>query len=296
MTTIPANAQRIDGTPRFQTNERTSDDAPGRLGRLPVRSDTRALLFDDFITAPATLPKATNFWRRRSGFPLRTFGNDKYGDCTRAKQAVAHMRIERLETRRTPEITDDEVVRVYVDMSNRLYGGGDNGAFETDALSEWRNPDLTFRDTKGRPLTIDAFLRLNPFNHDQLRAALVVAGPKGFPFCINLPYAFQSILPPADWDIPSDPGFQPIGAWMPGSWGGHSMWAFDYDEVGLWYDHTWALKPQRITWRAAAIYIDEAHSVIDSIDTWRKQRSLPSKTLKAIAGAVNDVSVIKVAA
>lgn len=297
MTEIPAEAVRVDGQPRTRSqNERVLDGAPGRLGRLPAKSDTRALMFRRFVKIPAALPVATNFWTRRSAFPLRSFGNTQYGDCTRAKQAVAHMRMERLETRRTPEITDDEVIRVYLDMSNRLYGGGDNGAFETDALSEWRNPDLTFRDTKGRPLTISAFLRLNPFDQDELKAALVAAGPKGFPFCINLPVAFSSMIGKGiDWDIPPRvEGWQPVGPWLPGSWGGHSMWGFDYDSVGIWFDHTWDTPPQRITWAAAAIYIDEAHSVIDDLDSWRKQRLLPSKTIKAIAGAVNEVSSLKI--
>lgn len=265
------------------------------LGRLPSKSDPRALMFARFVSAPPTLPKRTNFWPHRGAFPLRTFGNNQMGDCTRAKQAIAAMRMERLETRSAAQIADEEVVRVYLAMTDRLYGGGDTGAFETDALSDWRKPEYTFKDTKGRPLTIDAFLRLNPANHEELKSALFTAGAHGIPLCLNLPSAFQSISPPADWDIPA--GQALIGDWLPGSWGGHSMWCRDYDEVGLWLVHTWGIPDQRVTWRAAAAYVDESHMVIDSIDFWRAQKPRAKRLVDftAIKRAINKVSSQKVA-
>lgn len=265
-----------------------------KLGRLPSVSDTRALMFSRFAAAPRKLPKATNFWSTRSAFPVRTFGNIAWGDCTRAKQAIAAMRMERIETTRTPKITDGEVIRVYRDMSERLYGGGDNGAFETDALSEWRKPPFTFRDTSGRALTIDVFTRINASDHDELRTALWTAGAHGIAICVNLPSAFRSIDPPASWDIPE--GIAPIGKWLPGSWGGHSMWARDYDEDGIWLVHTWGLRDQRLTWRAAAIYLDEAHLVIDSFDYWRTKKPKADRFIdfKALRKAVNRVSSQKI--
>lgn len=268
--------------------------ADRKLGRLPSRSDPRALMFGRFAREPRVLPERTNFWPRRSAFPLRTFGNDEWGDCTRASQANASMRMERLECRRTPSITDEEVVRVYREMSDRLYGGGDNGAYETDALSEWRKPDTTFRDTKGRPLTIDAFLRVNAADQTELRSALVTAGAHGIKVCLALPRAFQHILPPADWDIPA--GQPLIGDWQAGSWGGHSVFLRDYDAVGLWIVHTWALPDQRITWKAAAAYLDEAHVAIDSFDAWRTRKaSAKGIDFQAVRREVNRVSSRKIA-
>lgn len=265
-----------------------------KLGRLPSMSDTRALMFSRFAAAPRKLPKATNFWSTRSAFPVRTFGNIAWGDCTRAKQAIAAMRMERIETTRTPKITDGEVIRVYREMSERLYGGGDNGAFETDALSEWRKPPWTFRDTRGRALTIDAFTRINATDHDELRTALWTAGAHGIAICLNLPSAFRSMDPPASWDIPE--GIPPIGEWLPGSWGGHSMWARDYDEDGIWLVHTWGLRDQLLTWRAAAIYLDEAHLVVDSFDYWRMRKPKAGRFIDfmALRKAVNRVSPQKI--
>lgn len=266
-----------------------------RLGRGPVRSDTRALLFNKFVS-PMALPERSQFWPTKTGFPLRIFGNNQYGDCTLASQAQLAMRAERLEVGRRASITDDEVIRVYVALSDRLYGGGDNGAYETDALSNWRNKDYTFRDTQGRPLTIDAFTRINPFDHEEVKTAIWLAPVHGIKICLNLPAAFSSIDPPADWDIPE--GQQPIGEWMPGSWGGHSMTARDYDEIGIWLVHTWGIPDQRITWRAAAIYLDEAHSIIDSMDFWRTKLPEQAKLidLEGIKREVNRVSSIKLAA
>lgn len=262
--------------------------AERRLGRLPAKASRKALQFADFFKY-VQLPKKTNFWARRTPVPVRTFGNTQWGNCTRAKQAVAAMRMERLEQKRTIEITDEEVIRVYREMCVRVYGSdADEGAFEDDALDAWRRPEYTFKDTKGNVYTIDAYLRINPFNHDELRAGLALSGARGIPVCLNLPHAFSALSPPQDWAIPD--GQAPIGAWQPGSWGGHSMWAHDYDDIGIWLDHTWGLHPQRLTWEAAAIYLDEAHLVIDSIDHWRKPSKVGKLNVKHVIEAVNDVS------
>ena len=269
-----------------------------RLGRMPNRSDVRALMFSEFVKASAPdPPKRTNFWKRRTPFPIKHFGNLQYGNCTRAKQAIAHMRMERIETRQTPKISDDEVIRVYKEMCVRWYGSdADEGAYEVDALSDWRNPDYTFRDTKSRPLTIDAYTRVDAFDHFQVKQAIALAGAHGIAVCLNLPKRFSYIDPPNDWDFPA--GSTLTGELVPGSWGGHSMWAVDYDEVGIWLAHTWNIPNQRITWEAAAFYMDEVHVVIDSLNYWRKKKPEASKVLKLtdLRDAVNAVSSIQIAA
>lgn len=268
---------------------------PYRLGRLQRTSDRRALMLANFLDETSEPPVRTNFWTKRVPFPLRTFGNTEHGCCTRAKQAIASMRMERIEQRRTIDFNTDEILRVYYDMTSRLYGGGDTGAYEIDALSEWRKPDLTFRDQKGRPVLIDAYLQLNPANHREMKHAIWTAGAKGIAVCLNLPAAWRYVKPPADWDCPADndPALR-SWEWRPGSWGGHSMWDYEYDEVGLWLDHTWDLAPQRITWRAAARYLDEAHLVIDSVNEWKRLKLLSSTMLNHIVEAVNGVSSQKV--
>jgi hypothetical protein len=263
-----------------------------RLGRLPLKSTRKALQFSDFFKF-IEIPKTNTFWKRKATIPLRTYGNNQYGDCTRAKQAVAITRMERLEQRKLVQITDDEVIRVYTDMSNRLYGGGDNGAYEDDALNEWRNPETTIRDINGNPYTIDAYLRINPFNHDEVRAALALSGAKGIAVCFNLPLAWNG--PEDIWVAPPDARY--IGKWMPGSWGGHSMWMFsDYDKEGTFVDQTWGFGPTKVTWDGMAGFMDEAHLVIDSVNAWRKKATSPKvkRALSDVRDAVNEVSSIQI--
>lgn len=262
------------------------------LGKLPAKSDPRALMLARFVAAPKAVPAKTNFWARRMPFPLRTFGNTSYGCCVRASQAILAMRMERLETKVTPDIKDEEVIRVYQDMSNRLYGGGDNGAFELDGLNEWRRPDLTFRDTKGRPLTIEAFLAINHTDQQAIKEAIFTAGAHGIKVCFSLPIAFQTMRSPQDWDVPT--GQALTGNWLRGSWGGHSTTCRSYDEKGMWIAHTWGIPDQRITWEAVAAYADESFLAIDSIDSWRKRTGVPKKVGEAIKSAVNSISDQKI--
>jgi hypothetical protein len=264
-----------------------------RLGRLPAKSTRKALMFADFFKY-LKLPKASNCWTRKQPIPPRTYGNDALGDCTRAKQAVAATRMERLEQKKTIAITDDEIKRVYLAMTARLYGGGDVGAFEDDALNEWRNPETTFSDTAGHRYTIDAYLRIDAFNQDEMRAGLALAGAKGIAVCLNLPAAWQDdrhfgTAPPG--------GMAPVGEWLPGTWGGHSMWAHDYTADGIRVDHTWNRPPGLVVWDAAAIYLDEAHLVIDSIDVWRtltKGSAVGRLKLADVVDAVNGASSISI--
>ncbi len=266
-----------------------------RLGRLPRRSKLSALLLSHFLKPTGTPPILSTFWNGRAGFPLLTYGNTTVGDCTIASQAQAALRFERIEQRRTTTIAEEEPVRVYTALSDRLYGGGDNGAYEGDALDNWRDPALTFKDYRGRALTIDAYLRINVSDQDELRWALATAGEHGIKACLNLPWAFASITPPAVWDIPE--GQALTGDWLPGSWGGHSMFWRDYNEVGPWVVHTWGLPDQQISWAAVAAYCDEAHLVVDSFDYWRtkKPEAVKGLNLHAVKRAVNKVSRVLIA-
>jgi len=274
-----------------------------RLGRLPRKSDMRALPFSRFSQPRKTLPVRTNFWRNRAPFANRSFGNREHGDCTIASQAVMQLRNERLEVRRTPSIDDAEVVRVYYAMTYREYGAGDGtpnnpegdtGAYEVDALNNMRRKELTFRDTQGRPLTIDAFVRVNAGDIEEIKNALVTAAQHGIKFCINLPLAFQRIPPGQDWVIPEN---QPlVGDLLPGSWGGHSMYGFDYDEIGLLTPGTWEDPPIHISWPAVMAYVDEVHVTIDSMDEWRKKPGISKAfDLPGLRQAVNKISPVKIA-
>lgn len=266
--------------------------ADKRLGKLPAKSDVRTLMFSRF-NGVDKVPAANNYWAKKAPFTYETWGNTTIGDCTVAKQANMFRRFERIERRQTIHIATDEVTRVYYAMTQELYGGGDTGAYEEDALSRSRNPETCLHDSAGHPLLIDAFVRLNPFDHDELRSALFLAKGHGIAICINLPWGFASIDPPNPWDIPE--GQELTGAWMPGSWGGHSMFATGYTKEGIILEHTWGIAPQLLTWRAAAVYLDEAHLVIDSVNAWKK-KTKGKLDIDGIVKAVNKVSRTKIKA
>jgi hypothetical protein len=158
------------------TNENRIITRIGRLGKMKQKSSTKALLYANFLKASLPdPPKSFDFWKRRNKlhpFALSMFGNDTNGDCTIASQANMDLRLERLETRKNISITDNSVLSAYYDMTARLYGGGDTGAFETDALDNWRNPDWTFKDTNDNRLTIDAYTRINNLDIREIKRAI----------------------------------------------------------------------------------------------------------------------------
>lgn len=262
------------------------------LGKLPAKAGVKALMYRAFARITAPVPKATNFWVKRKPFPTESWGNNEEGCCTIAKQANMFRRFERLERRNTTiTISPEEVHRVYRDLTERLYGGGDTGAYETDALDASRRETTCLRDSKGRPLLIDAYLRVDPKDIQAIKHALFTAGGHGLAVCVALPMAYAFLEPPEDWGTPDDGKF--VQEWEPWSWGGHSMWAVDYDDKGLWLEHTWNLPLQRITWPAVSAYVDEVHICIDSVNAWKK-RAAQALDIGKVVEAVNDVSSQKI--
>lgn len=286
-----------------------------KLGKLPAKGDTRLLAFARFAQLDK-VPAVYDPWKKRTRFPARSFGNRIYGDCTRASQAVMMTRLERVEAKRTPVIGDEEVLRRYFEMTWRRYGGGadgspmpqgwatpdgpgDIGAYEVDALSDWRNPATAIADSAGHPLTIDAFTSVNHRDNEEVKAAIALSGKFGIKICLNLPLAFSRIDPPNDWDVPA--GQTLTGDWQPGSWGPHSLYAESYDRTGIKLPQTWydgdVPYEQTLTWAAVAAYADEAHWVIDSIDGFRKragEKVLAAVDLAGLVKAVNKVSRTKI--
>jgi hypothetical protein len=266
-----------------------------KLGKRPAFARPTSLHLAHFIKADAPPPPPVfNFWEHRAPFPLETFGNTEHGCCTIAKQGVAAMRHNRLEDRQTPTFTTDEILRVYYALTTRLYGGGDVGAYEEDALNNWRRADLTFRDTRGRPHTIDAYARVNPRDLTEVKRAISLSESKGAALCLALPWAWARVDPPRAWDVPADGRF--TDGWEPYSWGGHSLYsAGHYDERGLYVTHTWGIPEQLVTWAAVAAYCDEAHMIVDSVNTWGRRPPVEAALdLPALVDAVNQVSSVKI--
>jgi hypothetical protein len=270
----------------------------GCLGKLAPKNDPRQLMFAKFeggkLKTVDAAPLVSDFWKSRAKFPAHSYGNTNIGDCTRASQAAFATRMERIEQKRTIEISEAEVERVYYAMTEKLYGGGDTGAYEIDALNCWRRPEETFKDGKGNPLTIDAYVRVNHMDQMEIRRAINFSGGHGVKLCFALPRAWASVDITEPWDGP--PENTPMnGDWEPYSWGGHSMTAVAYNKVGIRVQHTWFDGPkgtpseQIVTWRGMA-YCDEMYVVIDSVDAWRKRADILKFDLTNLVKAVNTVS------
>lgn len=263
-----------------------------RLGGQPAKGHINMLNFRNYVTDVTDVPAVYSYWAKRKAFPFYETGNNDYACCTRAKQSVMQMMMERQEQRRTKVIGKDEILRVYEEMSDRLYGGGDNGAYEIDALNSWRNKDYTFRDNRGRPMTIDGYAKINHSDIQEVKKALYISGSRSIAVCFGMPFAWAGN---ADmiWDIVE--GQQAIGNYQIGSWGYHSMTAIaEYDEWGVTLPSTWNLPNGKISWRAFAMYASEAYIVIDSFNQWKSK--LQSKGLNAdkMISDINNVSDIKI--
>lgn len=257
------------------------------LGKLEPKVDERNLMAARYMGTAVAPPETYDFMngrgslvtgrRRKYGtrkpLPARTFGNNQYGDCTKASQANALMRLERLEQRRTVVIPDAEVIAQYLAMT----GGADEGWYELDAIKNWRTVGFDTPSTKDEPgnrYKIDAFAQVNVDRTELMRAMSTFHLIK---ICFALPKAWQHIEPEGYgtasgnhvWDVGVGPDYDY------GGWGGHSMMADAYDQAGLWVVHTWYEAPkqvrQYVTWEAVLKYSDEAYTIVDSLNAFKKR-------------------------
>lgn len=266
-----------------------------RLGKGAAIGSTKLLTFSKYDKNKAVeIPETYNYYKGKKPVPVQEWGNNEYGDCTIASQGIGAQHMERVEQRKNVIISKQSIVDTYFNMVERVYGSReDSGAFEMDALNNWRNKDYTFRDSKGNPFTIDAYTRINYADLDEVKRALLLSGSHGIKVCFALPLAWATSS--LDWDIPE--GQQPVGAYRPYSWGGHSMWAISHwDKNWLYLPSSWNEPMGRISWRAFAIYCDEAYSVIDSVNAWKKRVGAKAFNFKALVSDINDVSDVKIAA
>lgn len=265
-----------------------------RLGKAPARGNIKQLFLSNYLKKAVPVPAVYNYWAKKPPFQPYDVGNNEYGCCTFASQALLIQRMERIEQKATIQIPKQHIIDTYFALTQKLYGGGDIGAYETDALDNWRDPTRTLKGKTGRAYTIDAYTRINQANIEEVKQALFLAGAHGIKVCFNLPSAWSSLGTAQGWDLPA--GQQLINEWVPGSWGGHSMMAAaDWDENWLWLPSSWNEPDRRISWRAFATYCDEAYLCIDSVDAWRKKPHAKNIDLAGLKNDVNKVSSIKIA-
>src|SRR6266516_3811713 len=120
------------------TSTATRPIAAGKLGKLPVRTDVRTLLFAKYVdrTALPVPPATLDLTPHVPEWPM--YANDQLGDCTCA--AAGHMIEAWTAAARghATEITQDAVVNAFEHVKIVDPATGEEGAVELDVLKYWR--------------------------------------------------------------------------------------------------------------------------------------------------------------
>lgn len=217
-----------------------------RLGKKNVRHDMRTLQLKKYLTPdlPPAPPKYS--WSVLvESWPMLL--NNGLGDCTAA--GIGHMR--QLWTKavgKTPYIpTDADTLAFYEDSCgyNPTDPTTDQGGDELTVLNYAKK--VGFAGEK-----ISSYVSIDPANWDHLKLAIWLFG--GVYTGIELPRTAQN---QAVWDVVSaDPDNN-----QPGSWGGHCVPLFDFDESDLVTCVTWGTT-QRLTKRFWLEYGSEAYAIV----------------------------------
>jgi len=225
-----------------------ADPAGMKLGKRAPRHDIRTLQMADYLRAAAlpAIPQTQDWGGKITDWTM--MANDRIGDCTCA--AAGHLTQEwTFNVSPAGEVVfpDSAIIDAYSAITgyNPTTGANDNGANEIDVLNYWRKTGIGNHK-------IDAYVALEPGNHDHVRAGVFLFG--GCYIGLALPISAQT---QRVWAVPPH-GAHGHGA--PGSWGGHAVPVIAYDALTLTVVTWGALKT--MTWGFWAAYCDEAYAIL----------------------------------
>lgn len=228
-----------------------------KLGKKEFKADPKTIKLAPLLDMDFAVPSVYDLDKGRRPFPMDTFSNINYGDCVMVGRTHQLLRLERIETRRTPKITTQMVVDKYFELT----GGADEGLVVVDTIRDWRTNGWEIKSHAGtRNYRIAGFGQLNPLDRKQLRLACYLL--HGIQLGFNLPISAQDQTDQGYWDVAEGADAEP------GSWGGHLVASFGYDFENF-YVITWG-KKVRVTNAFIEKYCDEAWAVVDSLDEWRE--------------------------
>lgn len=258
---------------------------PGmRLGKKNYKYDERTLKVGLLLDATVHFPSHYDFDQDRTKFPLPVWGNDAYGNCVKVAQAHQLLRVERIETRRTLKLTDNDVISEYKQQTGCQSPGDDKdtGLVMLDNMRDWRNVgwELPANGKTKKPYKIAAYGEIDPKDRGQIRAAIYLL--HGVQLGFWLPLTARDGTAQGVWDVTDNAGREG----QPGSWGGHAVFSKAYDEDSIEV-LTWGQKV-RVTNAFVEKYCDEIWVPVDDLDNTSRFLDVSAmlKHLKEI-GATN---------
>lgn len=243
------------------------DPALVKLGRRPIKPEKYAAIRRMSTYLAEQLPTAkpsTSYRNSVSSWGMMC--NDREGCCTIA--SIGHLVLCRSTLDGAPQLIDDNDIQddyvAVTGVEGAAYdpstGANDNGCVITDVLDYF----------KGRGI-LSSYVAFDASN--QAHTMFAIDAFEGVDMGVGLPISAQS---QEIWDV-ADPGLR--GDSAPGSWGGHSMYAVDYDDKYV-YLVTWgAIK--LCTWNWWRTYVKrnqggEAYALIFARDIASGTKLLPS--------------------
>ena len=233
-----------------------------KLGKDPAKDDPRRLKLARYFTAELPPPPASV----QNSRGIKEWGmmlNDQLGCCTiaavgHAYQSLVMSQIEAGAKLGIIHPSDGTILRYYEqwDGYNPTDPSTDQGGEETDVLNKWRKNGF-----EGRSL--EAYADPDPTNIDHVKQSIYLFG--GIYIGVALPTGWQNA---ALWDA---------NMGEPGSWGGHAVWAIDYDPQGPSVV-TWGMI-QKLTWDGWTQYVDENHALITQ--EWKPPKGFDKAALLA---------------
>jgi hypothetical protein len=222
----------------------TTTIAAHKLGKLPVRIDTRTLRLARYVdtTELPAPPAQLDLTGHVPDWPM--YANDRIGDCTIA--AAGHM-IEAWTADAggaAVEIPEHSVLDAFDHVKITDPATGEEGAVELDVLSFWRKTGIGGH-------RIGAFAGVSLHDERMVRTGAYLFG--GLYLGLALPLTAQQ---QDTWDWTGSLS----GPAKPGSWGGHAVDVVGYDDQGLTIVTWGSLK--RMTWSFWERYVDEVYALI----------------------------------
>jgi hypothetical protein len=222
----------------------TTTIAVHKLGKLPVRIDTRTLRLARYVdtTQLPAPPAQLDLTQHVPDWPM--YANDRIGDCTTA--AAGHM-IEAWTAGAAGtavEITEASVLDAFDHVKITDPATGEEGAVELDVLRFWRKTGIGGH-------VIGAFAGVSLHDERLVRTGAYLFG--GLYLGLALPLTAQQ---QDTWDWTGSLA----GPAKPGSWGGHAVDVVGYDDRALTVV-TWGSLKQ-MTWAFWERYVDEAYALI----------------------------------